>query len=239
MCGSAHQRGSCWTDGREKSSCEDMITISYNQLVRCRLLLSPEDKGDVYVLLQAQTAPKGKENNTDETCSRNQWITCVARLCNQSSWVCACMHQSCLTMQSSTDGCVGGWVLSAHRSSCGSVVPLLFTAQARRARQTRSMETYQGWTWCVLVLLWCSGIFCRSLHEEKRENGRKINSAHFLLRELLWIVWHIYGYIISAVFIGCRLVCTDAAHLHASSLNQFLHLLLTTAVFAFCTFSLD
>lgn len=59
-----------------------------------------------------------------------------------------CMHRACLPMQSSTDGRVGGWVLSAHRSSCGSVVPLLFTTQARRACQTRSMETYQGWMLC-------------------------------------------------------------------------------------------
>lgn len=35
------------------------------------------------------------------------------------------------TMQSGTDGLVGGWVLSAHRSSFGSAVPLLFTTQAR------------------------------------------------------------------------------------------------------------
>lgn len=40
-------------------------------------------------------------------------------------------HAGCWVMQSGTDGLVGGWVLSAHRSSCGSAVPLLFTTQAR------------------------------------------------------------------------------------------------------------
>lgn len=77
-------------------------------------------------------------------------------LCSESS-VPAC-NRACSPMQSGTDGRVGGWVLSAHRSSCGSVVPLLFTTQARRACQTCSMETYQGW------MLLCASILMLTLH---------------------------------------------------------------------------
>lgn len=105
----------------------------------------PEDKGDVYISLQAENAPKENKQSRlrsaqepgESHVSSVQWVL-----------MSLCMHQACLPMQSSTDGRVGGWVLSAHRSSCGSVVPLLFTTQARRACQTRSIETYQGWILC-------------------------------------------------------------------------------------------
>lgn len=65
---------------------------------------------------------------------------------------CACqpvMLWAYLAMQSGTDGRVGGWVLSAQRSSCGSAVPLLFATQARRAWPTCSTVTYQESIWCV------------------------------------------------------------------------------------------
>lgn len=62
------------------------------------------------------------------------------------------MHQGCLTMQSSTDGRVGGWVLSAHRSSCGSVVPLLFTTKhVGHVRHAPWRHTRAGC--CVLIFL--------------------------------------------------------------------------------------
>lgn len=106
----------------------------------------PEDKGDVYILLRAENAPQKKKKkfrlrSADELGESH--VSSVQRVLMS-----LCMHQACLPMQSSADGRVGGWVLSAHRSSCGSVVPLLFTTQARRACQTRSMETYQGWILC-------------------------------------------------------------------------------------------
>lgn len=109
-----------------------------------------EYKGDVYILVRAENAPQNKKNkkkkrfrlrSADELGESH--VSSV-----QPVLVTPCMHQACLPMQSSADGRVGGWVLSAHRSSCGSVVPLLFTTQARRACQTRSMETYQGWILC-------------------------------------------------------------------------------------------
>lgn len=101
----------------------------------------PEDKEGVYISLQAENAPKEKIKNKKSAHALDESYVFSVQ------WE-LCMHQACLPMQSSTDGHVGGWVLSAHRSSCGSVVPLLFTTQARRACQTRSTETYQGWILC-------------------------------------------------------------------------------------------
>lgn len=127
--------------------------ICYNRVVQT-VIITLRTKELFTSVLQAENAPKKKKkkkqkNNSDWDSAG--WITCV-------SSVLMSMHRACLPMQRSTDGRVGGWVLSAHRSSCGSVVPLLFTTQARRACQTRSVETYQGWYCvfcvCVCFILW-------------------------------------------------------------------------------------
>lgn len=109
-----------------------------------------DKRGDVH--LQAEKVPKPK--NTTSLISSVRWLDPMCLL-----WIpcvsCAvrapeCLHAprpACLCR--AADGRVGGWVLSAHASSCGSVVPLLFSTQARRACQTLSVETYQG----------CRGVF--------------------------------------------------------------------------------
>jgi len=118
----------------------------------CTMLLSPwGQRGDVYVLVHIDKRTKEEEKKDADLQMR--WLNHMCVFC--AVLVRLCMHRACLPMQSSTDGRVGGWVLSAHRSSCGSVVPLLFTAQARRACQTRSMDTYQGWILCLLLMLFC------------------------------------------------------------------------------------
>lgn len=96
-------------------------------------------------------------------------------------WV--CMRQACLPMQSCTDGCVGGWVLSAHRSSCGSVVvvPLLFTTQARRACQTCSTETCQG---CTLCLDFCCTVVLHYNLITKRERAATVYVSTLCLHHI-------------------------------------------------------
>ena len=112
---------------------EDMIII-YKQPVQPAIITLGTEK------MFAVTAGWEKE-----TLSCAEEVRDVSSSSSSSSVLLSpCMHRACLSMQSSTDGRVGGWVLSAHRSSRGSVVPLLFCTQARRTCRTRSMETYQG-----------------------------------------------------------------------------------------------
>lgn len=101
-----------------------------------------------------------------------------------------CMHQGCLTMQSSTDGRVGGWVLSAHRSSCGSVVPLLFTTKhVGHVRHAPWRHTRAGC--CVLIFyLRCLWAVCHqagkrllkrsSQWRQCRKDKDRVTHLHFL-----------------------------------------------------------
>lgn len=74
-------------------------------------------------------------------------------LCSEGS-ILAWNGGSCWPMQSGTDGLVGGWVLSAHRSSCGSAVPLLFTTRARtgHVRHLPWRRTRAGSWSCASIL---------------------------------------------------------------------------------------
>lgn len=169
--------------------------IYYKRVLQAAIITMGTNKGDVYILAENASKTTTAQDQT-EMCTWTGWITCV--------FMSVCMQQACLPMQSSTDGRVGGWVLSAHRSSCGSVVPLLFNTQARRACQTRSTETCQGWILCSYA--------CVQEHAQRNrlftENRREINSAtvqifcwgcSFWLRDIIMLLF-LYG--LSAAFIG-------------------------------------
>lgn len=69
-----------------------------------------------------------------------------------------------------TDGLVGGWVLSTHRSSCGSAVPLLFITQARtgHVRHVPRIDAHRlnrgQYAYCALLAIENTGMFTLEFH---------------------------------------------------------------------------